>query len=237
MFTRKKTLAPDFPDTVRRINYLIGKLKLKSYLEIGLGNGGTYANVEAANKVGVDPTPWNQGVRDFAGVHIATSDEYFARHWDDGTKFDLILLDGLHTFEQTYRDFVNSLHFAHRRTIWLIDDVMPNDKYSAIPDGAEALARRKAETGSDYPAWHGDVYKIVWMIHAAHPDMTLRSFWQTQPQSLVYFSTGVTAKAQGLTPAQIANLTYEDTISRRADYNVGEEKDILKECVAALKQR
>jgi hypothetical protein len=231
-----KKVAPDFPDTVRRLQYLIDHLKLTSYLEIGLGNGGTFVNVNVAKKVGVDPTPWNPGVSELPGVHILTSDEYFSRHWNDGTKFDLILLDGLHTAEQTYRDFTHSLHFAHARTVWLIDDVMPNDKYSAIPDWSEAIARRKAETGSDDKAWHGDVYKVVWMIRAQHQEMTLRAFWKTQPQALVYFSQAAPNEAHGLTPAEIAGLTYDDTISRRSEYHPGEDKDILKECVAALKK-
>lgn len=234
MFDKKKP-APDFPDTVRRLQYLIDHLKLKSYLEIGLGNGGTFVNVDVANKVGVDPTPWNPAISEQPGVHLLTSDDYFARYRNDGIKFDLILLDGLHTAEQTYRDFTNSLHFAHARTVWLIDDVMPNDKYSAIPDWSEAISRRKAETGSDDKAWHGDVYKVVWTIKALHRDMTLRSFWRSQPQSLVYFSKATQAQAPTLTPAQIAALTYDDTLSRRTEYNLGEDKEILKECVAALK--
>lgn len=236
----RNKIAPDFPDTLRRLNYLIDHLKLTSYLEIGLGNGGTFDGVKAARKVGVDPTPWNPAVRDLEGVHILTSDEYFSRHWNDGIKFDLILLDGLHTAEQTYRDFINSLHYAHGRTVWLIDDVMPNDAYSAIPDLATAISRRKAETGSDNNAWHGDVYKVVWMIKAYHRHMTLRSFWKQQPQSLVYFSdaAGVTVQhTMDRIAEPIATLTYDDTVSRRADYNLGDESEILKQCVSALKKR
>lgn len=220
----------DFPATVRRANHLIKHLGLKRYLEIGLGNGGTFDAISASEKVGVDPHPWNPGVKDLPGVEIATSDDYFARHWDSGEKFDLILLDGLHTAEQTYRDFVNSLHYAHERTIWLIDDVLPNDRYSAIPDYDEAINQRKAETGSEDRAWHGDVYKIVWMIRAFHPNMRLRTFGPEQPQSIVY-SAPPTDAVMYSSLREIAALSYADCIERRAEYKMEKEAAILEECV------
>lgn len=232
--TNRPKIAPDFPDTVRRLNYLIDHLGATRYLEIGLGNGGTFDSVDVPCKVGVDPHPWNPALAGMEGVHILASDEYFARHWNSGMQFDLILLDGLHTAEQTYRDFVNSLRFAHSRTVWLIDDVMPNDVYSAIPDQAEALRQRQA-AGSDNKAWHGDVYKVVWMIKTFHPNMALRTIWRNQPQAVVYFSAARNRPAS-MTLAEIAALGYEDTVARRAEYNLGEEAEILKECVRALKR-
>lgn len=226
-------LKPLFPDTVRRLNHLIDALSLTSYLEIGLGNGGTFDNVKASQKTGVDPHPWDAAAGKLEGVHLATSDEYFSRNWNSGAQFDLILLDGLHTAEQTYRDFVNSLHFAHAETIWLIDDVMPNDVFSAIPDQGEAMKLRKAATGSDDAAWHGDVYKLVWMLGAFHPNATLRTFNAGQPQSLVYHARK-NAAANGMRLSDIAGLRYIDTLARRTDYRLGAEGDILSECVSEI---
>ena len=234
--TNRTRISPDFPDTLRRLNYLVDELRLKRYLEIGLGNGGTFDGVTAPEKVGVDPHPWNSSVKELDGVQLMTSDEYFSRHWSSGSKFDLILLDGLHTAEQTYRDFVNSLHYSHVKTIWIIDDVLPNDQYSAIPDNAEAIRQRKAAGIAD-TAWHGDVYKVVWMIKSFHNNMVLRTFAGTQPQSLVYFSDGGGAPPSSPTLTEIAGLSFADTVSRRGDYNLGDEQDILAECVAALRRR
>ena len=234
---RRNQIPADFPDTLRRLNYLIRHLRLNSYLEVGLGNGGTFDGVKAAYKVGVDPHPWNPEVRNLSGVHLLTSDEYFSRHWDGACKFDLILLDGLHTAEQTYRDFVNSLHYAHARTVWLIDDVVPSDVFSANPDSAEAISQRKAATGSDDHSWHGDVYKVVWMIRAYHNNMRLRTFWPQQPQSLIYFEASAQNPASKKNLSEIARLTYDDTVSGRAEYQIGDEAQILEECVAALSRR
>ena len=38
---------------------------------------------------------------------------------------DLVYLDGLHTFEQTYRDLCNTLMHAHPATVILVDDTVP----------------------------------------------------------------------------------------------------------------
>ena len=232
--SERPKIPVDFPDTLKRLNLLIKRLGVTRYLEIGLGNGGTFDGVRAKVKVGVDPHPWNAEVRHLEGVEICTSDDYFHKHWRDGIKFDLILLDGLHTAEQTYRDFNNSLRFAHERTVWLIDDVVPNDVYSANPDSVEAIKQRKAATGSDDSSWHGDVYKVIWMIRTFHPNMTLRTFYPKQPQALVYFGTNTAPPVSTTTLREVAALTYEDTVSRRADYCIGDETQILEECISAL---
>jgi hypothetical protein len=230
-------IPPDFPDTLRRLNYLIDRLGLATYLEVGLGNGGTFDGVNVPHKVGVDPHPWNLAVSHLEGVHTVTSDEYFSRHWNDGVRFDLILLDGLHTAEQTYRDFVNSLHYAHASTIWLIDDVIPSDVFSAIPNQTEAVKQRKAAIGGNDTAWHGDVYKALWMIKTFHNNMRVRTFWRQQPQALIYYSVAQQPPVSGSTLDQIAGLTFDDTLSRRAEYNPGEEDEILRECVSETKKR
>jgi hypothetical protein len=234
---QRPKIPVDFPDTLRRLNHLVERLRIKNYLEIGLGNGGTFDGVAAPLKVGVDPHPWNPGLRDLDGVLISTSDRYFSEHWNRPIKFDLILLDGLHTAEQTYRDFVNSLHFAHARTVWLIDDVMPNDAFSAIPDPVEAIKQRTAQTGSNDASWHGDVYKVVWMIKTFHNNMRLRTFGPQQPQALVYFSPSAGTLVSGATLGEVASLTYQDTVSRRNEYDIGDEGEILEECVAAVSSK
>ena len=97
--------------------------------------------------------------------------------------------------------------------------------------------QRNAATGSDDTAWHGDVFKALWMIKAFHNNMTMSTFSNPQPQSLVYYSSKERSSERGLTLNEIANLTYDDTVSRRAEYNIGDEDQILKECIAAIKQR
>lgn len=69
-----------------------------------------------------------------------TSDEF----WVSGnpTPYDLIAIDGLHTFEQAIRDLLSSMRFSHPCTIWLIDDTLPCDVFSAIPDRERSFRER-----------------------------------------------------------------------------------------------
>lgn len=119
--------------SARRINYLARKLGIQSYLEIGVGKGRTLFNVDIANKTAVDPCfrfdlPEAQKTHRNISFHKTTSDEFFSR-LPHGAKYDLIFVDGLHTFEQTYRDLCNCLIHAKERTVLLIDDVKQKDAF------------------------------------------------------------------------------------------------------------
>jgi len=121
--------------TSRRINR-IGELNRGSrYLEIGVSKGDTFKNVNLTHKCGVDPKP-KFDIDDFSGnffeFYKMTSDEFFLNNNCD--PFDVIFIDGLHTFEQTFRDFINSLALSHSKTVYIIDDTVPSSFVSAISD-------------------------------------------------------------------------------------------------------
>ena len=156
--------------SVRRINQIARHVGARSYLEIGVFRGKTFNALDFERKVAVDPR-FQFDVADYQreGIefHQMPSDQYFTRHGLSRT-FDIIFLDGLHTFQQTLRDFCNSLACAHDQTVWLIDDVLPVDVYSAWPNQTEALKFRRQAGGEGW-AWHGDVYKVVFAIHDFFP--------------------------------------------------------------------
>src|SRR3990172_10171866 len=131
--------------SVRRINRIAEFLSARSYLEIGISKGNTFHALDFPRKVAVDPA-FRFATEDYRKPGVSffeiPSDEYFTRH-AAGEKFDIIFLDGLHVFQQTLRDFCNSLSCAHDKTVWLIDDVLPSDELSALPDERECLRRRQ----------------------------------------------------------------------------------------------
>src|ERR1700678_1170282 len=113
--------------SVRRIRKIGAHTAAKSYLEIGVFEGKTFHALRFPRMVAVDPkfqfkgpAPKPEGTDYFEMV----SDKFFTVH-AGSEKFDIIFLDGRHTFHQTFRDFCNSLTCAHDGTVWLIDDVRP----------------------------------------------------------------------------------------------------------------
>ena len=118
-------------DRPGRINVLSKINQSKSYLEIGVNKGVTFNQIMIEKKVAVDPKfKFNYVAQQSESTKFyeITSDEFFRA----GTAevFDFIYLDGLHIFEQTFRDFCATLGMAHEKTIWLIDDTVPSDIFA-----------------------------------------------------------------------------------------------------------
>lgn len=173
--------------STRRINAVIAAFPaMQRYLEIGLEAGRTLENVLASHRVGVDPNPLfdTENVPHGVHIHATTSDDYFdlvSRR----EKFDLVFVDGLHTYQQTYSDVINALRHCPNGVL-LIDDVVPSDWISAIPDQVESLAVRR-QHGIDNIDWHGDVFKMILILAEHHPELD----WVTvsdqgNPQTFVW---------------------------------------------------
>ena len=151
----------------RRINRLLAAFPEPTrYLEIGVFQGSTLENVCATYRCGVEPRPKFDATKLPKGVtvHVCTSDEFFA-DLDGAAQFDVVFLDGLHTFEQTYRDLINALRVCPRGFV-LIDDVVPVDSASANPDRQQAIRERKLAGKPN--AWHGDVFKVIVALSRYH---------------------------------------------------------------------
>lgn len=157
----------------RRLNALAGLLAEKTrYLEIGLDRGRTFEAVAAEERWGVDPRPRLDvtSIPENVTVVLATSDRFFGSLAPD-VRFDLMYLDGLHTYQQTYRDLIHSLrHLRHGGAI-VIDDVVPSDEISAIPDYDISLAERR-RVGLEGRVWHGDVFRLVKILADHHPELS-----------------------------------------------------------------
>ncbi|MDD5275478.1 MAG: class I SAM-dependent methyltransferase [Methylovulum sp.] len=207
----------------RRINTLADSLNAKTYLEVGVKRGRTFFDVSIPQKTAVDPkflfdmtTVTEKNVQ----LMETTSDEFFST-LPITRNYDVIFLDGLHTFEQTYRDFCNSLVHSHERTVFLIDDTKPNDAFSAHPRQGKAIRYRK-QSGKEGKQWHGDVYKVIFALHDFYPALNYRTILDSgNPQTLVWRSNNGWRKPLFNSMEAISRLSYFDLL---------DHIDILRSC-------
>ena len=136
----KGRLEYNFPPNYFRwdlIDYLINKYKYSDYLEIGCDQDQLFSKVRIKNKTGVDP---------ISGGNIRkTSDEFFR---ENKNKFDIIFIDGLHTYNQVKKDILNSINCLKDEGIVLVHDCMPDSL------SKQAVPRYRM-------SWNGDVWKAI----------------------------------------------------------------------------
>lgn len=155
-----------------RINSLAKQMsRCEDYLEVGVQYGFTLASVEVKNKTGVDPNlMFNPKLAPGLKLHRTTSDEFFSELPEE-IQYDLVFLDGLHTFEQTARDFLNALKHLRPGGFIVIDDVVPTSEAKALPDREESLNRQLLETGQTDGEWFGDVWKLPVAVSEVFADL------------------------------------------------------------------
>ncbi|MBF0379661.1 MAG: class I SAM-dependent methyltransferase [Magnetococcales bacterium] len=141
-------------------------LKPTAYLEIGVSRGESMTLAKPPTFcVGIDPTPLIK-----VPFHTQTelfkieSDRFFAEH-DlpailEGRKVDLSFIDGLHTFEQVFRDFINVESYCHPDTIIVLHDCLPSDPITS--------ARNRISGW-----WTGDVWKVLPCLMKYRPDLAI----------------------------------------------------------------
>jgi len=161
-----------------RLNALAKIISAATYLEIGVAKGETFSKVDIPFKIGVDPK-FQFNINDYTNQHTlfhnVKSDIFFSRFASKYSKFDLIYLDGLHTFEQTFRDFCSSLRYSHAKTIWLIDDTYPSSWLASWPNHTASQLVRRLFFSRDR-RWMGDVFKVVLAIHDFFPQYSYATF-------------------------------------------------------------
>lgn len=159
------------PHSLRRINRLKCLGNYENYLEVGVAGGKTFNQLSFHSKTAVDPK-FRFNTSDYINSSVqfyeTASDSFFDQLTGD-KKFDFIFLDGLHTYDQTYRDFCNTIVHSTDDALILIDDTLPSDRFSAIRNQDEAYRSRTMESMSASREWHGDVYKILILIRLFHP--------------------------------------------------------------------
>jgi len=159
----KKILKNKFLGRVDVINKILKYNKGKSYLEIGVRRGETIAQIEASNRIGVDPNLQldriailkSKGNLDGVEFLEIPSDRFFQ---ENTRTFDVIFIDGLHLYEQAIKDILNALNVLNEGGYIVVHDCNPM---------TEKAADRKQAKG----IWSGDVWKSIYDIKINYPEI------------------------------------------------------------------
>ena len=136
-FKRFKYNWVNYPSKTEIMQKIINKKDFKSYLEIGCFEDENFSAIKIKNKIGVDP--------ESGGTHRMTSDKYFQTNND---KFDIILIDGLHTYDQVRKDIFNSIDRLNPNGMIIMHDCLPAKIWNQVVPRI-------------YHYWNGDVWKAI----------------------------------------------------------------------------
>lgn len=167
------------------INSLIQKHNYKSYLEIGVNTpaqpGYNWPQIKVDLKHGVDP--------EVDTTFKMTSDEFFEKHVPQ--KYDFIFVDGLHIFDQCYRDIINSLNFLNENGTIMAHDTNP----------VSEIAQRAIRAS---PNWNGDVWKAIVKLRINRSDLQIHTVDTDEGCSLI--------RKGNQTPLKLKESTKEEDV-------------------------
>lgn len=148
------------------LNALIGKYKYVTYLEIGVQAGTSFKEVKIPLKTGVDPDPKCRSLDAVnRSIYIQTSDAFFEliQHSAIQPRWDLIFIDGMHTYEQALRDINNALRHLNPNGSIVVHDLNPPDADAANP------VPNIGKSGG----WCGDVWRAWMALRMTRDDLTM----------------------------------------------------------------
>lgn len=213
-----------FPNRVSRMEAIqraIDTIGAQRYLEIGVESGNCFSTIKATEKIGVDPVPAQPATqRELAkpGVQYfpMESDRFFqeeaARVLSKGV--DVVFIDGLHTFAQTYRDCVNSLKHLNQGGVIFVHDCLPaNASEATVAASYEEVGKLVGSTWDGY--WTGDTWKAITLLRSQHTDV--EAFVLDCDKGL-----GVILKSKGdarlsFVAEEVEKLTYADLAQRKEE--------------------
>jgi hypothetical protein len=228
---------------IKIIQRLIGVIQAKNYLEIGVNNGACFLRIRAGYKMAVDPSfkiapgrklkyfvknPWNFNNRYFE----QTSDDFFKSQKPtlESHKPRLVLVDGLHTYEQALRDVLNSLSFLDDGGIILMHDCNPLTEDAALAAESIDDAKRKLK---DYGGtWNGDVWKAIVHLRSLHRDLEV--FVLDCDHGIGFVRRAVPETKLDFSQQEIQELSFQDLAKNRSTFLNLKSPDYFDDFVGRL---
>lgn len=155
------------------INALLKKNNGSTYLEIGISGGHSFVKINASKKIAVDPeinvskskkikALFSDINNIFNEYFEVTSDVFFEKHNDILKKYppDVVFVDGLHTYEQSFIDVLNSMKYIKENGFIVMHDCNPLSETEAYPTTSIKEVKKLNLPGFN-GNWNGDVWKAI----------------------------------------------------------------------------
>jgi tetratricopeptide (TPR) repeat protein len=186
------------------LSYVQGYLLPDNYLEVGVRFGDSIELVREGTKAfGIDPEPEiSRPLKSNIKIFEMTSDDFFSSgtlEKDlDGKALQLAFIDGMHSFEFAFRDFINIESSSDRQTVVMIHDCYPLDEITSLSERMTLF-------------WAGDIWKIIVCLKKYRPDLKINVI-KTYP-------TGI-GVVTGLNPLnKVLQENYEKIVSEFEDFD------------------
>ena len=210
----RRLLGRQLPPRVAIVQAELDRFAAPRYLEIGVKTGVLYLHVRAHRKVGVDPVPavptWKRVLHPNALLRgrlvEATSDDYFGR-LAAGERFDVVFVDGDHTYRQSLRDIENALTRLTAPGVVLVHDCNPESEGAASPDARDSAGG----------PWCGDVWKAIAHLRASRADLRVETLDVDFGIGVIRPARDASRPALDLDVAVLGEMGYADLAANRAE--------------------
>lgn len=204
------------------IQKIIDKKQAQNYLEIGVDFGDNFFPIRAKRKTAVDPTfkfsgstrwkwTWRNPCNLFARFHEVTSDAFF-RDAPPPRPIEVAFIDGLHTYEQSLQDVLNTLEVLAEDGVIVMHDCHPPNAAAAHP--AKSLEDASAMNLPGWThEWCGDVWKTVCRLRLERDDLSI--FVLDCDYGLGVVTRGAPERPMAARVADVSALTYDDLAADR----------------------
>lgn len=195
------------------------------YLEIGVDQGHTFHKLQAAEKYAVDvkfafDVPHAKSSSENVNTYYyeMPSDDFFTLEAGSQKKFDVVFIDGLHTFDQTLRDFFHASYALNEGGVIIIDDVMPSSYAASIPD-LDLTRKFWTATANPDGAWMGDVFRLVFFIEDYLTSFSYATVAENHGQTVMWRAPRP-AKGTARKVEDISRLQYVDAVMGLQSFNM-----------------